>query len=209
VKVLLDVNVLADLFLKREEWLTDAVAIWEANRTGRIQCCALASNIDTLAYLVRRNRAEDALAERDAVRVCLEALEMWSRAITLPEVTPVVLLGEATFHQFHGGTMTNAPDRTNRWQSLCADYESIRGHSWRWPTTPLRFWGTFWHSPPPGELVRRGGAWHGLTRRLRRGLNSVARARWLRRRSAKDTEAGGRPNSAGVATYVQPDGATR
>ena len=70
MKVLLDVNVLADLFLKREEWLTDEVAIWKANRIGRIQCCALASSIDTLAYLVRRNRAEDALAERDAVRVC-------------------------------------------------------------------------------------------------------------------------------------------
>ena len=52
------------------------MAIWEANRTGRIQCCALASSIDTLAYLVRRNRAEDALAERDAVRVCLEAVEI-------------------------------------------------------------------------------------------------------------------------------------
>jgi predicted nucleic acid-binding protein len=76
VKVLLDVNVLADLFLKREAWLTDAVAIWEANRTGRIQCCALTSSIDTLAYLVRRNRSEDARAERDAVRVCLEALEI-------------------------------------------------------------------------------------------------------------------------------------
>ena len=76
MKVLLDVNVLADLFLKREAWLADAVAIWEANRTGRIQCCALASSIDTLAYLVRRNRAEDALAERDAVRVCLESLEI-------------------------------------------------------------------------------------------------------------------------------------
>jgi len=37
------------------------------NRTGRIQCCGLASSIDTLAYLVRRNRAEDARAERDAV----------------------------------------------------------------------------------------------------------------------------------------------
>ena len=76
MKVLLDVNVLADLFLNREEWLTEAVAIWEANRTGRIQCCALASNIDTRAYRVRRNRAEDARAERDAVRVCLEALEI-------------------------------------------------------------------------------------------------------------------------------------
>lgn len=76
MKVLLDVNVLADLFLKREAWLADAVAIWEANRTGRIQCCALASNIDTLAYLVRRNKAEDAFAERDAVRACLKSLEI-------------------------------------------------------------------------------------------------------------------------------------
>jgi predicted nucleic acid-binding protein len=76
VKVLLDVNVLADLFLKREAWLADAAAIWDANRTGRIRCCALASNIDTLAYLVRRNKGEDALAERDAVRACLESLEI-------------------------------------------------------------------------------------------------------------------------------------
>lgn len=76
MKVLLDVNVLADLFLKREAWLADAAAIWDANRTGRIRCCALASNIDTLAYLVRRNKGEDALAERDAVRTCLESLEI-------------------------------------------------------------------------------------------------------------------------------------
>lgn len=76
MKVLLDVNVLADLFLKREAWLADAAAIWDANRTGRIRCCALASNIDTLAYLVRRNRGEDTRAERDAVRACLDSLDI-------------------------------------------------------------------------------------------------------------------------------------
>lgn len=65
MKALLDVNVLADLFLKREQWLADAVAIWEANRIGRVQCCALASNIDTLAYLVRRNRREDTRAKKE------------------------------------------------------------------------------------------------------------------------------------------------
>lgn len=76
MKVLLDVNILADLFLKREAWLADAMTIWDANRSGRIRCCALASNIDTLAYLVRRNRGQDALAERDAIRACLDALEI-------------------------------------------------------------------------------------------------------------------------------------
>lgn len=76
MKALLDVNVLADLFLKREQWLADAVAIWEANRIGRVQCCALASNIDTLAYLVRRNRREDTRAELDVVRACLDSLDV-------------------------------------------------------------------------------------------------------------------------------------
>ena len=76
MKVLLDVNVLADLFLKREAWLADAVAIWDANRIGHIECCALASNIDTLAYLVRRNRAEDRGAAREAGRICIDSLEI-------------------------------------------------------------------------------------------------------------------------------------
>jgi predicted nucleic acid-binding protein len=76
VRVLLDVNVLADLFLKREAWLADAVAIWEANRGGQICCCCLGSNIDTLAYLVKRNRGDDTAAQRDAVRACLASLEI-------------------------------------------------------------------------------------------------------------------------------------
>jgi predicted nucleic acid-binding protein len=76
VKVLLDVNVLADLFLKREKWLAAAVAIWDANRDGRIRCSALASSIDTLAYLVRRNKADNAIVERAAVRTCLESLDV-------------------------------------------------------------------------------------------------------------------------------------
>jgi glucose-1-phosphate cytidylyltransferase len=34
-------------------------------------------------------------------------LDTWSRAISLPNANPILLLGEATFHQIHGGVATN------------------------------------------------------------------------------------------------------
>lgn len=108
-------------------------------------------------------------------------LDTWSRALALPEVTPVVLLGEATFHQFHGGTMTNAVDQLDLWRSLCADYEVIRGHPWSWPTAPLRWWGRFSHTPPADELVDRFPAWRKLRQKLQRTIRRGARAVGLRK----------------------------
>lgn len=80
-------------------------------------------------------------------------LDTWTRALDLPGAVPIVLLGEATFHQFHGGSMTNERDKPARWRRLCDEYESIRGCPWRWPEHPLRTWGRFTRPPAPGELV--------------------------------------------------------
>jgi hypothetical protein len=56
-------------------------------------------------------------------------LDTFRRALELPQAELVYLLGEATFHQFHGGEATNSPlDRFN--QSLQAwldQYRAIRG----------------------------------------------------------------------------------
>jgi len=56
-------------------------------------------------------------------------LDTLARAVELPDSEFVILLGEATFHQFHGGTATNANYRTfpqtiAKWW---AQYETIRG----------------------------------------------------------------------------------
>lgn len=107
MNVLLDVNVLADLFLKREAWLAAAAAIWDAGHSGRIRCCALASNIDTLAYLVKRHRSDDASAERDAVRACLESLDILSITVEIlraavsrdgPDFEDDILIAAAVAH---------------------------------------------------------------------------------------------------------------
>lgn len=89
----------------------------------------------------------------------LVSLDTWQRAISLPRVVPIALLGEATFHQFHGGTMTNAADQAARWKSLCSEYEAIRGTQWSWPQVPLTYWGRFHEPPPPSELVSHGSGW--------------------------------------------------
>lgn len=84
-------------------------------------------------------------------------LDTWSRACSLPNAIPIVLLGEATFHQLHGGSSTNNPEPIARGLALAEEYRSIRGVPYKVPNFPLRFWGTFQHQPPRHEWI--GGLW--------------------------------------------------
>lgn len=65
----------------------------------------------------------------------LIALDFYKQAWLLESVEPVVLLGEGTFHQVHGGVATNAPDkeREARMSIMFSEYESIRGESYSPP----------------------------------------------------------------------------
>ncbi len=63
-------------------------------------------------------------------------LDTFRRAIELPDSELVILLGEGTFHQRHGGTATGAsadgfPDRWDRW---AAEYEALRGTAYVTPS---------------------------------------------------------------------------
>jgi glycosyltransferase involved in cell wall biosynthesis len=53
-------------------------------------------------------------------------LDTLARAVALPEVTVVTLLGEGTFHQVHGGVATNATHNVH--DAFQAEYMNIRGH---------------------------------------------------------------------------------
>jgi hypothetical protein len=63
-------------------------------------------------------------------------LDAYRRAVELPNAELVVLLGEGTFHQIHGGIATNSdidlfPDTIRRWAE---QYQTIRGRPWAPPT---------------------------------------------------------------------------
>ena len=63
-------------------------------------------------------------------------LDLFSRALELPETELVLLLGEATFHQLHGGVSTNAPAESApaNWERWGAQDQTIRGRPWDFPS---------------------------------------------------------------------------
>ena len=54
-------------------------------------------------------------------------LDFFNRVHAADHFRRVMLLGEATFHQFHGGVATNAPLSRHPWHEMVADYERITG----------------------------------------------------------------------------------
>ena len=55
----------------------------------------------------------------------------FQRANRHAETTPIALLGEGTFHQFHGGVATNVPMSEHPWARYQAEYQAIYGHPWQ------------------------------------------------------------------------------
>ena len=82
-------------------------------------------------------------------------LETYRRALELPNTELVVLLGEGSFHQIHGGVTTNAnidlfPEALQR---FIHQYETIRGRPWASPVQPKpTYLGTLPHQALPHLL---------------------------------------------------------
>ena len=71
-------------------------------------------------------------------------LELWERLHAHPGVTPVTLLGEGTFHQFHGGITTNVQseaERRSRIHAFRVHYEAMRGRALTGVTEPMQYIG--------------------------------------------------------------------
>ena len=60
-------------------------------------------------------------------------LDFFARAVSDPALDYVVLLGEATFHQVHGGVATNAPLANHPFARFHDEYVRIRGHAFDRP----------------------------------------------------------------------------
>ena len=77
-------------------------------------------------------------------------LDTWSRAISLPDVTAVSLMGEATFHQIHGGVATNGTHGAIK--EFFAEYQTIRGVEFTIPDISYSLFGKFNHKVRGSEL---------------------------------------------------------
>jgi predicted nucleic acid-binding protein len=72
MRVLLDLNVVLDLFLVRKPWCDDSAAIWDANSQGQIGAFLSSASFPTLFYLVRKHGGPS-LGQR-GVTDCLNSL---------------------------------------------------------------------------------------------------------------------------------------
>ncbi len=71
-------------------------------------------------------------------------LDFFIRALERDQSPLIMLLGEGTFHQMHGGASTETRDNDdegNRFQLWAEQYRQIRGKPWRHPERPALFIG--------------------------------------------------------------------
>lgn len=57
-------------------------------------------------------------------------LDFYNRALQHSRLTAIRLLGEGTFHQFHGGVASNAPADRHPWDHFQAEHVVLRGGPW-------------------------------------------------------------------------------
>ncbi len=101
----------------------------------------------------------------------LANLDIWERLCADASARIILLIGEATFHQLHGGVATNAPQ--SPWNSFHEEYRAIRGRPYAPPQVePLligRVHPAIWSSlrqsldrlmggGPPAGIARDAGA---------------------------------------------------
>ena len=87
--------------------------------------------------------------------------DLYRRACALPDVELIVLLGEGTFHQHHGGAATS---RRHAWEEMHAEYQAIRGEPHHPPTRSPLYVGRV----PPSALAF-------LERSARQAMARIAR----------------------------------
>jgi cephalosporin hydroxylase/GT2 family glycosyltransferase len=83
-------------------------------------------------------------------------LDLYERLASAPGVRVVTILGEGSFHQFHGGTTTNQSDpleRRERIRSYVDHYVEVRGRPFMGPEKPIHYVGSF-----ARESAKRGRA---------------------------------------------------
>ena len=86
-------------------------------------------------------------------------LDLYERMLSSPGVNLVTFLGEASFHQAHGGTTTNLANHDERRELIRSyedHYEELRGRRFRVPNQRAHYLGSL---PPARTAHEARGAW--------------------------------------------------
>ena len=156
-----------DELLSGIAWPEDGYRLFEIGVPYRIEPGGIRPK---LFWFVRQFESNCLFMRRSsfhAIGGCDERFDIPGGGILIPDLyrqlgrmedaTLVQLMGEASFHQIHGGTSTNVTreEQKRLWQSYLKQYEHLRGEPYEVCKKPLRYYG---HMPTPStrELMITG-----------------------------------------------------
>jgi hypothetical protein len=128
-----------DALLASINWPEDGYRLFEISTLDESSVEGWFSPIAESTALFLKKELWDALQgmdERfDAPGGGLVNLDMFERALALPDAQLVILLGEGTFHQLHGGIAANCrpEQQPENWQKWSGEYAQIRDRAYQVP----------------------------------------------------------------------------
>jgi len=169
-----------DKLLESIDWRTDGYRLFSiSSPAGSTTCGFFGSITESNCFALRRDTFLG-LGGYDRSFISpgggLLNLHLYNRIMETHSITPVRLLGEATFHQFHGGVSTNVEMESHPFADYAAEYQRVVGR--------------------PYAASRRGCVYFGEIAPSARWLAEAEEAITIRRR-------GGRPAKPG--TPRRPD----
>lgn len=132
-----------DELLARVDWTRDGYRLFEIASFGRSYARGwLGTPSETNSLFLTRRQWDELGGYDERFRMPgggLANLDMWRRACLAPASQPILLLGEGTFHQLHGGVATNAG--RHMFPEFAIEYQQIRGQPFRPPEIELLYLG--------------------------------------------------------------------
>lgn len=146
-------EVAEDALLEKIHWPEDGYRLFEISDPFRLEPQGKRLKLFWLIRMFESNCMFVRKQAFEAVGGCDERFDLPGGGILLPDLYKqlaglddaeiVQLMGEASFHQLHGGTSTNTSkqDQLEKWQLYLKQYEEVRGQPYEVPKNPLRFYG--------------------------------------------------------------------
>ncbi len=118
-----------DVLIASVDWQKDGYLLFDISNVASSSGKGYFSEIkESNCFMLRRSSYQEIGGFNERFKSAgggIVNLDFFNRINMLDGIRPVMLLGEATFHQFHGGTATNVALKDHPWKKMQIEYELI------------------------------------------------------------------------------------